>query len=144
MPNKDIEKRRKCDRAYRKRNKSKINKERRERYATDSEFRERLLESNRITRKSLPWMTHLDAAKTRCTNLNQACYKYYGGKGIRMLLSELEIEILYKRDHADLMKKPSLDRINPNGDYIFGNCRFIEHSENIRKMAIRRWSLRKE
>ena len=91
-------------------------------------------------RAEKPWLRHLADAKTRCTNPSIACYKYYGGKGIRMLLTLLEVELLWKRDHADQMERPSIDRINPRGDYIFGNCQFIEHSENCRKAAQERWN----
>ena len=82
-------------------------------------------------RTETPWLLHMKSAKERCDNPNNNRYKWYGGKGIRMLLTQLEIEILWKRDHADQMEKPSIDRINPSGDYIFGNCRFLELSENV-------------
>ncbi len=41
--------------------------------------------------------------------------------------------VLYYRDGADKMKKPSIDRIDNNGDYTYENCRFIEMAENSRK-----------
>ena len=85
----------------------------------------------RKQRIEAPWMNHYYGATKRCTISSHKDYKYYGGKGIRMLLTKEEVEILYKRDGAGDMVKPSIDRINPNGDYHFGNCRFIEHSENI-------------
>lgn len=79
-----------------------------------------------------PWLSHYMAALSRCTYPRNVSYKWYGGKGIRMLLTKVEIEILYKRDGAENMKRPSIDRINPGGDYHFGNCRFIEMAENTR------------
>ena len=84
-------------------------------------------------RTESPWLSHLNNAKARCSNPNNKDYKYYGGKGVRMLLTPLEIEILYKIANSDKMERPSIDRINSNGDYHFGNCRFIEWSENIRR-----------
>jgi len=125
---------------------------RRRRCSEDPEFRERKKrlskehhEKNRdrinarhrerrtYLRLVAPWLSHYRAAKERCTNSGCVNYKYYGGKGIRMLLTKLEIEILWKRDRADLMERPSMDRINPRGDYHFGNCRFIEQSENCKR-----------
>ena len=88
---------------------------------------------------SAPWLTHYDSAKTRCNNPKCREYKYYGGRGIRFLLTEKEIESLYKQDKASEMEDPSIDRIDNNGDYCFDNCRFIEHSVNAREGALRRW-----
>ena len=87
-------------------------------------------------RGEAPWMFHWWAAKQRCDDPSCDNYRRYGGKGIRMLLTKLEMELLYKRDHADQMKKPSIDRINPRGDYHFGNCRFLELSENTRRSNV--------
>jgi len=126
------EKRKKHSRKYRERNRDELCKKNRE-YASSAECRERARQRKASMRLEAPWLFHLDYAKTRCNNPNFKKYKYYGGKGIRMLLTKLEIEILYKRDHADQMERASIDRINPRGDYNFGNCRFIEQSENTRR-----------
>ena len=127
MPYKDIEKQRVYCREYYKK-----------RYATDPEFRAKQdkRDKKRFARMRIeaPWLFHWEAARQRCTNPSCINYKWYGGKGIRMLLTKLEIELLYRRDHADEMKRPSIDRINPNGDYHLGNCRFLELSENCRRI----------
>lgn len=126
MPYKNIEDKRKWDREYRKK-----------KYHEDFEFKKRHNEAcakwHKKRKAESPWLLHYRNAKTRCDNPNFKYYKYYGGKGIQMLLTKLEIEILYKRDHANQMNDPSIDRINSSGDYHFGNCRFIENSENCRK-----------
>ncbi len=77
-----------------------------------------------------PWMQNLMCARRRCSSKNQKGYKFYGGRGIRCLLTPEEIKTLYFRDSAHAMKRPSIDRINVNGHYEIGNCRFIEHSQN--------------
>ena len=73
--------------------------------------------------------------RTRCNNPNIKCYKYYGGKGVKCLITLDEVRMLYLRDNAGDMKQPSIDRIYGDGNYVFGNCRFIEAAENAR----RRW-----
>ena len=102
-----------------------------------AEHKEELRKHNRKRyariRTEAPWLLHWNSAKARCNNLNYHGYKWYGGKGVRMLLTPLEVELLYKIARADKMERPSIDRINSNGDYHFGNCRFIEQSENARR-----------
>ncbi len=69
--------------------------------------------------------------KTRCENPKHNSYKNYGGKGIKANIRLEEIEYLGERDSAEKMKRPSVDRIDSNADYILGNCRFIEFSKNV-------------
>ena len=74
----------------------------------------------------------LRTIKTRCENAKVINYKWYGKKGIKCLLSLDDLKFLWKRDKAYLMKRPSIDRIDNDGNYTLENCRFIELSENIR------------
>lgn len=83
--------------------------------------------------KIYPWINALRCAKQRCENLNNDSYKYYGNRGIKFYLSDKEGQILWFRDKAYLMKKPSIDREDNDGNYTFDNCRFIELKENIAK-----------
>ncbi len=84
-------------------------------------------------RKSSPWMGPFFDAKSRCTNPNVKAYSYYGGRGVKFLLTKDDIEKIWKRSNAHLFQKPSLDRINPDGDYSLDNCQFIEFLENAKK-----------
>lgn len=77
-----------------------------------------------------PWEKSLRAAKARCQNPNHNRYQWYGGRGIKISLTLPEIKFLWDRDGGSQMKSPTLDRINPDGDYFLANCRFIERAEN--------------
>ena len=129
---KDRETRKEYNREWHKENKERI-REYNQRYY--KRHTEKYLEIRRKYKREHPWGNHYSYAKNRCTNPNHSSYKHYGAKGIRFLLTMLEVELLYKRDDARGMNKPSIDRINPRGDYHFGNCRFIELSDNARRQG---------
>jgi len=66
----------------------------------------------------------------RCSYPGTNKYEYYGGKGIKCLLSFYDLQYLWERDRAADMVQPSIDRLNSNDNYSFVNCRFIELKEN--------------
>lgn len=78
--------------------------------------------------KNNPWRRSYDGAKSRCAP-NGAYYK----RGTKFSMSVEEFKYLWFRDKAALMKRPSIDRIDSNGDYILSNCRFIELEQNRRR-----------
>jgi len=141
MPYKNIEKRKEKAREYYQKNISKQRK-----YYLEN--REKILEKKKMygiknqqkrklyvkkLKEDRPWRSSYFNAKNRCVNRQGQNYKTYGGRGIRFLLSEEEIKILWFRDKAYTMKRHSLDRIDNNGNYEFSNCRFIEMSLNATK-----------
>jgi hypothetical protein len=75
-------------------------------------------------------MRLLQSIEERCNNKRRKYYQYYGGKGIRNLLTYDDLIFIYDRDNAGNLIKPSIDRIDNNGNYSKDNCRFIELSEN--------------
>lgn len=85
--------------------------------------------------KNNPWAKHLDYARNRCNNKNAGAYARYGGRGIKCFITMPEIEKIWHRDSVHLLKHPSIDRIDYDGNYEFGNIRFIEKSKNIKKPA---------
>lgn len=85
------------------------------------------------SRYNHPWRFSLYAARNRCSNPSHVGYSRYGGRGIKCLLTMKEIEFIWRRDRAESLKRPSLDRSDVNGDYTLANCSFIELAENIRK-----------
>ncbi len=96
---------------------------------------ERKAECARKYRKNNPWMKHYAKARWEGTlkDGNGTRYEYYGGRGIKFILSIPEIKQLWLRDNADTLSQPSIDRIDNKGNYEFSNCRFIEKSENSRR-----------
>ena len=79
-------------------------------------------------------------AKKRCTNPGNPSYRHYGQRGIRMCPEWVENFEAFLRDmgpkpHSDY----SLDRINPNGNYEPGNCRWASSSVQARNKRNTRW-----
>jgi len=95
--------------------------------------REIIRQKNRDFRNDNPWMESFYKINQRCNNKNCKDYYRYGKRGIKALITKDEIKELYFRDKAYLMKQPTIDRINNDGNYEIGNCQWLENEENIRK-----------
>jgi hypothetical protein len=69
-----------------------------------------------------------DKMKARCNNPSELNYYLYGGRGIKVC----ERWMIFKNFLDDMGEKPkgrSLDRIDGNGDYKPGNCRWATPAE---------------
>jgi hypothetical protein len=88
-------------------------------------------ENQKIMYKKYPWLKTYDLIEHRCKTKNNGSYKYYGGKGIKNLLTREDLKTMWFRDKAYSMKRPSIDREDSNKDYVFSNCRYMELSENV-------------
>jgi len=85
------------------------------------------------TRMLFPWRTTFNHIKQRCNNKKHKDFKYYGGRGIKCLITVDELKKLWIMDKAYLMKRPSIDRKENDGDYTFNNCQYIELAKNTIK-----------
>ena len=85
----------------------------------------------RKKKKIYPWLFVWYDINKRCNNSKSDNYKYYGGKGVKNYLTQEELKKLWFRDKAYKMDRPSIDRIDSNGNYEINNCRFIEMNKNI-------------
>lgn len=72
------------------------------------------------------------AMKSRCLNPNSTEYAFYGGRGIKVCRRWMTFENFI----ADMGQKPSpkhsIDRLNSNGNYKPGNCKWSTHAEQDR------------
>lgn len=89
----------------------------------------------RNQRIKYPWIKTYYSILGRCGNgKSSKKLKYYGGKGIKNYLTIDNLKFLWFRDKAYLMKKPTIDRKNPNKNYILRNCRYLERNKNIARI----------
>lgn len=76
------------------------------------------------------------AAKTRCSNPNRDDWQDYGGRGITMCPQWAGSFKVFLADMGERPEGTSLDRIDTNGNYEPGNCRWatpLEQRHNRRK-----------
>ena len=92
----------------------------------------------RLTSEYMDWI----AAKKRCENPRNASYRNYGQRGIQMCTEWAESFEAFLRDMGP---KPnpahSLDRIDPNGHYEPGNCRWASSKVEARNKRTNTWYL---
>ena len=75
----------------------------------------------------------------RCTYSSNDNYKYYGGKGVRVCQEWLESFLAFYNWSIENGWELGLtiDRLDPEGDYEPGNCRFLTASENSRRASVK-------
>lgn len=66
----------------------------------------------------------------RCTNANNTNYKHYGDRGIIVCERWLTFDN-FIQDMGERPEDKELDRIDNNGNYAPGNCRWVTHQENL-------------
>ena len=80
------------------------------------------------------------AAKQRCFNANAHNYKHYGGRGITMCARWCDSFQAFFDDMGECPPGLSLERIDNEGNYEPGNCRWATQAEQVQntRRAIRR------
>ena len=68
--------------------------------------------------------------RDRCKNANRKDFKHYGGRGISLHESWNNYENFLK-DMGERPKGLEIDRIDVNGNYEPGNCRWVTRKENV-------------
>ena len=76
---------------------------------------------------------------TRCTNPNDVSYIQYGKRGIRVCKKWRNFSG-FLDDMGEISDGYSLDRIDPNGDYIQSNCRFVPRERQSRNKRNTVWT----
>lgn len=116
-------------------NKERVLREKNERYWIIKDKYKETWKRQRLARiEKKPWLATRSFILARCSN-----HPRYYGKGIKNFLTIKDLEYLWFRDKAFTMERPSIDRINPVGNYILDNCRYLEWKDN--KAFLRgRWS----
>jgi hypothetical protein len=103
--------------------------------------KEIILKRHKKNKELYPWKRTLTSIKQRCNNPKNKEFKDYGGRGIKCFITSEELKTLWIRDNAHLLKHPSINRKNNNGNYTFENCEFIEiglnSSERNKRVSIK-------
>lgn len=88
--------------------------------------------SNKPTATYRSWAAML----TRATNPNSQYWSHYGGRGITVCERWQSFEN-FLADMGERSEGMTLDRINPDGNYEPGNCRWATHAEQVHNQRAR-------
>lgn len=81
-----------------------------------------------VSRTYVSWCAMID----RCTNPNATQWKHYGGRGITICDHWRESFEAFLEDMGERPPERSLDRIDPDGNYEPGNCRWATRTQQAR------------
>lgn len=88
-----------------------------------------------------------DGIIERCTNPNSRAFKYYGGRGIEICERWRNNFENFLADMGEPPANCSIDRINNDGNYEPGNCRWATHKQQCRNqrsnLVVEAWGIKK-
>ena len=78
--------------------------------------------------------------RARCNDPNHTMYRYYGGRGITVC----EQWATFRSFYGDMGPRPEgmwLDRIDTNGNYEPGNCRWADkRQQRVNQRRVKKWT----
>lgn len=79
--------------------------------------------------------------KSRCYNINNKSYCWYGAKGIKICNEWISDPGEFEKwaIESGYTDGLTIDRINPNGDYEPNNCRWLSQEDNSRRAGRVNW-----
>lgn len=87
---------------------------------TENGWKAKSSEYQRAYVSSHPWVKNWQYSKSRAHT-----------RGMEHSLTADDFRVLWYRDSASEMDRPSIDRIDATKGYVDGNCRFLELKKNI-------------
>lgn len=119
----------KCSAKRRKLYPKKMKAQRRKSYL---KYKDKYKEYAKKYRSTHKWIVTLEKIRFRVKDKDPKIRKYYYDKKVKNYLTKESIKYLWDRDKANRMRRPSIHRIDNDGDYSIKNCEYLEFSDHMK------------